>query len=538
MGMRGGRDRQGRGTLRSIALIALGCGSAAGGTGCYAEDCATTFSCHPLPGETPPVLPTSPCDGDPATSPAKDGCGVFVARRGDDASDGTREAPVRTLRRAVEKAAEPGGTRRVYACAEDFEEAVTLPSGVAIWGGRDCAAEAWTWGGEDRFTEIAPAPERVPLTVEARQESMTSAVFGVRLVAADATRPSGSAIGMIVREGAAVDVVSSEILAGNGADGADGESSPQAWRAPDGVGGNPGAHGCVADWTEGAPRVVTVCEDGTTSIGGAGGEGEVVAGGDGMEGAPAPVSDSMERGEGGKGGAMSCTAGKSGGNGEAGANGVGGATGVDEPLKHGSISAHGWQGFSGRDGQNGGIGHGGGGGGGVGPNGKCRPVDPQGGPSGGSGGGGGCGGRGGRGGGYGGGSFGIIALHAHVLVDKTAIITGDGGRGGNGGRGQEGGWGGPRGAPGAIPGTTYFACQGGKGGDGAKGGHGGGGLGGVSVAVARVDSSVHFTESAGWTGGEAGAGGLGGDPSMEEAWGENGTIAQLRDFPELVVPPR
>ncbi|WP_437293036.1 hypothetical protein [Sorangium sp. So ce426] len=521
-------------------MIALGCASAAGGAGCYyAEDCARTFTCHPLPGEMPPVLPASPCDGDPATSPAKDGCGVFVARRGDDASDGTREAPVRTLRRAVEQASKPGGTRRVYACAEDFEEAVTLPSGVAIWGGRDCATAAWTWGGKDRLTEIAPGPERVPLVVEAREESMTSAVFGVRLVAADATRPSGSAIGMIVREGAAVDVVSSEILAGNGADGADGESAPQAWRAPDGAPGHPGAPGCLADWTEGAPPAVTVCEDGMRSIGGAGGDGDVDAGGDGEPGAPAPGPGSMEDGEGETGGPMTCTSGEKGGAGEAGAHGVGGGTGVDEPLKYGSISARGWQGFSGRDGQNGGIGQGGGGGGGVGTNGQCRPVDPQGGPSGGSGGGGGCGGRGGRGGGYGGGSFGIIALHAHVLVDKTAIITGNGGRGGHGGQGQEGGRGRAGGAAGAnSTGTSYSACAGGPGGAGGDGGHGGGGLGGVSIVIARVDSSVDLTESAMWAWGEAGAGGVGGDPTMKEAWGEPGTIAQLWDFPELVVPPQ
>ncbi|WP_165373073.1 hypothetical protein [Sorangium cellulosum] len=507
-------------------------------------DCTTTYSCEPLPGEMPPVLPASPCDGDPATSPAEDGCGVFVAWRGDDANDGTREAPVRTLQRAVEMAAEPGGTRRVYACAENFEEAVTLPSGVAIWGGRDCATEAWTWGGDESFTEIAPAPERVPLTVEARQASMTSRVFGVRLVAADAVRPSGSSIAMIVRADAAVDVVSSEILAGNGADGADGESAPQGapWRAPDGAGGHKGAEGCQADWTEGAQPAVTVCEDGTTSIGGAGGDGDVAAGGDGEPGAPAtgvpPEPGSMEDGEGGTGGPMTCTAGEQGGAGEAGANGVGGGSGLEEWLRYGSISARGWQGFSGQDGQNGGIGQGGGGGGGVGQNGKCRPVDPQGGPSGGSGGGGGCGGRGGRGGGYGGGSFGIIALHAHVMVDKTDIFVGEGGRGGNGGRGQEGGKGGAEGPRGAIAPESYYACEGGRGGNGGNGGHGGGGLGGVSVAVGFVDSSIHLTESAEWSWGAPGAGGRGGEPSDDNANGEDGKTAVLWEFPELIVPPR
>ncbi|WP_437962298.1 hypothetical protein WME76_44375 (plasmid) [Sorangium sp. So ce119] len=537
--MRGGR---GRGALRSVAVIALGCGSAAGGAGCYAEDCATTYSCAPLPGEAPPALPASPCDGDPATSPAKDGCGVFVTRHGDDASDGTREAPVRTLRRAVEKAAEPGGTRRVYACAEDFEEAVVLPSGVAIWGGRDCGAAAWTWGGAESFTGIAPEPGRVPLTVEARQTSMTSVVFGVRLAAADAVRPSGSAIGMIVQEGAAVEVVSSEILAGNGADGADGESAPQGWRAPDGAHGHPGAGGCLADWTEGAPPAVTVCEDGTRSIGGAGGDGDVTSGGEGEPGAPAagvaPGPESMEDGEGGTGGAMTCTPGDDGHPGEPGANGVGGGTGLEDRLKYGTISARGWYGFSGQDGRNGGIGQGGGGGGGVGPNGKCRPVDPQGGPSGGSGSGGGCGGRGGLGGGYGGGSFGIIALHAHVIVDKTNIIVGDAGRGGNGGRGQQGGFGGPRGPAGYIAPAAYFACDGGRGGAGGNGGHGGGGLGGVSIAVALVNSSVHLTESANWAWGAPGAGGVGGDPSDKRAIGEDGQTAVLWEFPELIVPPQ
>ncbi|WP_437741011.1 hypothetical protein WMF39_35895 [Sorangium sp. So ce1504] len=520
-------------------MLALGCGSAAGSAGCYyAEDCARTFTCHPLPGEMPPALPASPCDGDPATSPAKNGCGVFVSRGGNDASDGTRGAPVRTLRRAVEKASEPGGTRRVYACAEDFEEAVTLPSGVAFWGGRDCATAAWTWGGKDRFTGIAPAPELVPLVVEAREASMTSAVFGVRLVAADAVRPSGSSIGMIVREGAAVDVLSSEILAGNGADGADGESAPQAWRAPDGAGGNPGRLGCLADWTEGAPPAVTVCEDGTRSIGGAGGEGDVAAGGDGAKGAPAPGAGAMHDGKGGKGGPMSCTPGENGGDGAPGATGVGGGIGLGERLKYGSISARGWQGFSGQHGQNGGIGQGGGGGGGVGANGQCHPVDPQGGPSGGSGGGGGCGGRGGRGGGYGGGSFGIVALHAHVLVDKTDIITGNGGRGGNGERGQEGGRGGPEGPRGGITGTAYRACEGGLGGNGGSGGHGGGGLGGVSITIALVNSSIHLTESADWDWGAPGAGGVGGDPNDDNAKGEDGQTAVLWEFPELIVPPQ
>lgn len=133
----------------SITALALMWAISLGAAGCYPENCAETFSCEP------PPAPPPPCGGDPATTPAKEDCGVFVARGGDDARAGTRQEPVRTLQHAVSKAL-LSGKPHVYACAEDFHEAVRLPSGVEIWGGRACKREDWAYLGARRPTVVAP----------------------------------------------------------------------------------------------------------------------------------------------------------------------------------------------------------------------------------------------------------------------------------------------------------------------------------------------------------------------------------------------
>lgn len=57
-----------------------------------------------------------------------DECGVFVATSGNDGAPGTKGEPVATLGEAIARAGESG--RRVYACAETFEESVEVPAGV------------------------------------------------------------------------------------------------------------------------------------------------------------------------------------------------------------------------------------------------------------------------------------------------------------------------------------------------------------------------------------------------------------------------
>ncbi|WP_437308663.1 hypothetical protein [Sorangium sp. So ce388] len=521
-------------------MSALG---AAGVSGCsYDESCARSYTCHPLPGEKPPVLPAWPCDGDPAAAPAKDGCGVFVsAQQGNDANPGTKGAPVKTLQHAIGLAAHGRGdgkppTRRVYACGGSFKEEITLPSGVDLWGGRRCEdgdwSYTWSFGGPDEPTVIAP-PAGIPLRIVEGDDlrdipgnDATSMVFGVRAVAADASAPDGkSSIAMILSPGTRAIVRDSAIVAGNGKDGEPGEDALSE-RALDGEPGNHGAHACTADLAMGALPVVTVCEDGTESVGGYGGDGGLDAGGDGEPGQPA--ANPQGKGLAGTGaGSSACTPGTDGAEGADGGRAAG-AVGA------GYLNHDGWIGVRGEDGKRGGVGQGGGGGGGgKGRDGTiaCRAGRPQGGAAGGSGGSGGCGGRGGKGGGYGGSSIGIVALQGSALtLEATEITTGNGGQGGAGGRGQLGGVGWVGGAGGGLEGTDMLnACGGGSGG---RGGDAGGGIGGSSYGVAFVGASLSLDPGVFVQFGQGADGGPGGNaaPGDDRGWGESGDGMAYRPF--------
>ncbi|WP_437544845.1 hypothetical protein WME97_37105 [Sorangium sp. So ce367] len=521
-----------REVLRSLASVALGLAGAATNTGCYSDSCADSYWC-----EIPPPEP-SPCDGDPKTAAALDMCGVFVSEQGDDNSHGTKDAPVRTLQHAIGLAAHgrshgEKATRRVYACGGSFEEAVSLPQGVDIWGGRLCAGGDWSYGGpldeQSALTVIAP-PVGIPVRVLGGddavipEEDATSVIFGVRVVAADASASDGkSSIAMILEHGARAIVQGSVILAGDGKDGDPGEDAP-SFRAKAGVVGTDGADACTADAARGALPVVTVCDDGIESTGGEGGRGSLETGSDGTRGLPEPVGTPDNIGLGGSGASsMACNPGEQGAKG-ADAKRAAGA------VDHGLLGVDGWIGVRGEDGKPGGVGQGGGGGGG----GKgrddinaCPAGRPQRGAAGGSGGSGGCGGKGGQGGDYGGASIGIVALQGSFLtVDASTVLGATGGNGGVGGTGQWGGFGADGGARGTGSATaTSRGCDGGFGGEGGRGGDAGGGLGGHSFGIGSVGASVAILENATVSPGQAGTGGLGGNASTETTFGNgaNGT---------------
>jgi len=195
---------------------------------CRPYDCNDYVTCEPPP----------PCEPDPAVAPAEDRCGVFVSESlGGDESPGTRALPVRSMERAIALARV--GPMRVYACAEVFLEPMTLPGGVELWGGLDCTKD-WSYLGGDRKTVIAPVADMVPLRVEAGGGS--SIVADVRAEAAEATVPSGSSIAMMVMPGARVEIFRSQLVASNGAPGADGDDGSSV-PAQAGTPGGPSAPG-------------------------------------------------------------------------------------------------------------------------------------------------------------------------------------------------------------------------------------------------------------------------------------------------------
>ncbi|WP_437602483.1 hypothetical protein WMF28_12785 [Sorangium sp. So ce590] len=533
---------------RMRLLFAVGAVSTVGAgglSGCayYDDSCYDRRLCL-----TPP---TSLCDGDPTTAPALDECGVFVSEQGNDSSPGTKDAPVKTFQYAVGLAAHGRGhgeaaTRRVYACGGSFEEKITLPSGVDLWGGRRCDGGGWSYegsfGGPDHPTIIAPSGG-IPLRVLGVEETALagddaeSVIFGVRVVAADASAPDGkSSIAMILSTGARAIVQDSMIVAGDGMDGEPGEDAPSV-RAKDGEPGNNGVLACTVDAAVGALPVVTMCGDGIESTGGYGGDGGLESGGDGAAGQPVPAENTEGKGLGGTGaGSVRCSVGEDGKDGLDGGRAVG-AMGI------GQLSMDGWIGVRGEDGKKGGVGQGGGGGGGSKSRGDmmaCPAGRPQAGAAGGSGGSGGCSGQGGKGGGYGGASIGIIALQGSALtLERTEVFAGNGGGGGVGGTGQPGGLGWTGGPGGGAIGEIWPACRGGRGGNGGRGGDAGGGLGGPSYGVASIAAFVTFGPDAPATAGRGGDGGLAGNAAPDDpvGMGLQGESMTYRQFEVPDLPP-
>lgn len=536
------RSGEGRCVARSLVALAIYACGASVLAGCpYSDPCWEIETCAADP-EPPPEPPPDPCAGAPDTAPALDECGVFVdPMSGDDWSPGTKSAPVKTLQHAIRLAANGRGggerpTRRVYACGGLYEEAIALPYGVGLWGSRRCDGGGdWSYEGSfiepTALTVIAP-PVEIPVRVLGRDDpangvlaagDATSMIFGVRVVAADASaKDRKSSIAMILNPGARAIVRASKILAGDGKDGEPGEDAPIE-RAPNGVVGNDGADACTADVVPGALPVVTVCDDGIESTGGYGGDGGLDRGGDGTSGLPEPSGDPADHGLGGVGAAgTECKDGQTGAKG-ADAERAAGAVGV------GHLGFDGWVGVRGEDGKPGGVGQGGGGGGGGkgrGPMNACPADRPQGGAAGGSGGSGGCGGKGGKGGGYGGASIAIVALQGSVLVvENSEVLGARGGKGGVGGTGQ---WGGLGGGPGfgghALVTGTALGCNGGFGGDGGRGGDAGGGLGGHSLGIGSVSATVTLGYNANVLPGQGGMGGDGGNaiPGSDSGKGNDG----------------
>jgi hypothetical protein len=461
--------------------------------------------------------------------PVSDKCGVFVATSGKDANEGTKESPVATLAKAVELAAKKSG--RVYVCAEMFEEALVLDAAVEMYGGLECE-KAWAYVGDEKKTTLTAEANAIPLVMKSGVSDARIVDFAIH--AADAVMEGGSSIAVLA-DGTTAEFVQCEFVAGNGAKGsagAPGDSNGTPANA--GAAGNGGKNACSdLDGTPGpdatlfgGAQVTNACGR-EVSVGGRGGDGDVLVGSGGAEGQAGTA------GQAGKGepsmGMWECVVGSGAGNngssGEAGMPGLG-------ATSTGAISTSGYAGTSGTAGTPGKAGQGGGGGGGA----KGGMICPGGvagsGASGGSGGSGGCSGLPGQGGGPGGASIALVSLQASVTLTDCTLTTGNGGDGGAGGDLQPGGSGGDPGKGGKGIGGSNDACSGGQGGKGGNGGPGGGGLGGPSLGIAFQGNPPERQGKVVVTPGTPGAGGPGGSVNVAMNAGEAGTAGEEQEFPE------
>jgi len=503
-------------TLASIGALALVPGMSFLACSSPEDDCEANRTCGTPsgPGGTAGMGPGNECIPGPDGTGADltDKCeGIYVAKSGDDMNDGSMGAPVASLAKAVELAA--AAAKPVYACAEEFAEAVSVPAGVSIYGGLDCASGSWKYVGDTTKTVIAPAADMVPLTLLGGA-GITN-VSDVEARALDATLPGGSSIAAIA-DGSQATLVRVRLVAGTGRDGDNG-TTPDPIGATDpnspDIKGSDGTAACtIAVETPGGEEKANItC---ATAIGGKGGSGMEASGTAGADGQPLPDPNPDAWGLGGAGASGgSCKSGGDGTFGSDGAPGAGGST-------LGMLSATGITGASGASGEPGTPGQGGGGGGGAKGKAGCA------GGSGGSGGAGGCGGPGGLGGQAGGSSIALISVNASLTLTDVTMKVSAGGKGGDGADGQNGSIGGLGGLGGAAAAGTFKGCSGGEGGVGGFGGKGGGGRGGHSLGLAYmggVAPTSGFTVELGM----AGPGGAG----LEAAGsGMPGVQAELQEF--------
>jgi hypothetical protein len=506
-------------THRSSIVWAIGAVAAiAGGglTGCD-RSCDATLTCHVDGTSAGPACPDDPADGVVSGE-----CGIWVsASFGDDSNEGTPSHPVKTILRAVQLASAPPGPPRIYACGETYVEAVALPSGLSLFGGfSECNRGTWSHAKDGPRAVIAPMQPGV-IALRILKGEARSFVGDIVARAVDATAPGGSSIAVFAADDSIATFVRADFVAGNGHDGADGAPGHDSNKpAQHGLSGNPGADACSLSLGLGGAQVTLQCADGTTSIGGYGGDGGDMVANPGDHGYMEPAPNPQGFGAGGQPETafQACTPGFGGAQGADGLNGFG-AMGQGRLTEDGQFV-----GAKGGDGTPGAPGQGGGGGGGSFGNALCGGA-PHGGAGGGSGGTGGCGGRGGRGGQAGGSSIGIAIRSKGrniILGDDVAAYVGNGGKGGAGGALQPGG---QPGLPG-LGGMSWVngiagGCIGGGGGKGGNGGNGGGGGGGHAVAIATAGEGVlggpiisHH--------GTAGDGGFGGNPALPQTNGAQG----------------
>ncbi|NUQ77762.1 MAG: DUF1565 domain-containing protein, partial [Polyangiaceae bacterium] len=287
-------------------------------------------------------------------------CGVFVsASIGDDANPGSKEKPVKTLAQALTLA--KSSTKRVYACAETFEEAIEVPEGVTMFGALDCIVPAWAYVGEFTKTAIVSPADKIPLTVVAGQGRADFEDFEIR--SADATVPSGSSIAVLVN-GADAGFTRCKITAGSGAPGETGmqptDDVGPANPNDAAVAGNAGNAACMGGANGNAGGEAKVNAKCSTAIGGMGGTGQETEGGNGADGTPLPDPNPDNFGIGGLGamGLGNCKAGESGASGADGLPGMGASADDLGTIdgEAGYVGATGKQGMQGTPGQGGGGG--------------------------------------------------------------------------------------------------------------------------------------------------------------------------------------
>lgn len=470
-----------RGTISMRTSFVFVMAAALGACGVFGSVDPAAPADEPLP---PPSTPEGNAEPPPPAVGGEAPAGVFVSSSiGADDASGASTRPVKTLAKAMLIAKERG--IRVIACAEAYEETLTLVDGVSIYGYYDCKATPWKRGTARAVVSSKTSPAMV-----ARNIGLATRIEGFEVRAPDldgapATDEAGSSIALLLEGSRGLVFGEGMLHAGKGANGADGaEASANTFTAShDGKPGvgrvtaddlcNYSLSTCLVRPVTGPAGGASSCSVGATGAGGAGGDGSWYSGTGGYK---SPASWNGKPG----GGASAAPGGSSANRGTDGApagDGTDGSNGVWSFAGERFVRGNGVAGSGGAPG------NGGGGGGGSrnwegalpGLPATIKEFSKT--STGGSGGAGGCPGLASKAGEGGAASIGVLSIASEIRFEKSRIETSAGGKAGRGFFGGNATIGGTGGA------AAIYSGAGGDGSAGGYPGYSGHGAPGPSIAL-------------------------------------------------------
>jgi len=454
-----------------------------------------------VPDLTTPFLDTN-CDGvDGDVSKA-----TFVATSGtDNAACGTMAAPCKTIQYGIDKT---NAGNYVLVAGGTYAEAITLKSGVSVYGGYSAAD--WSRSTTNVVTITGANDNGHGWAARGTDISTETILNQLTFVAPAATAAGASSVGIACTNCNGLHVAYATVEAKAGQAGTDGVDGDAGANGGAGVEGGKYNHRGATARAHGSAGGTSPCGGGAGGRGGHGGRNGIPNGDSGDKGVSVSPADGGNGGSGGSGSSGSHAGhGATGSAGQAGSPGTNGSAGSAGGANTNNfwISIHGVDGSS-----DGTVGAGGGGGGGGGAARRNGLSARRRGGGGGGGGAGGCPGAHGTGGVSGGASIAVLLTESgSAQILNSYLMTANGGRGGRGGTGGPGGAGGNGGAGGMGSDKGKYRSgdggRGGAGGAGGRGGHGGGGAGGPSAGIMLVGSSTVTQTGNSFTLGTPGAGG-------------------------------
>ena len=202
------------GAVVAVGAVVGGCGSfgAADVPGSDGGDAGVDADVRDAAGDAP-IPPGCVMAAEPREAPkcVSSDVGVFVSSTGKDDATGKREAPVKSVGKAIELAVAQG-LSRVYLCAGTYAESVKLTSAVSLYGGFSC--KDWSYTAQ----KAAIAPAAVGYALEIADVPSSVEVMDLTLTALAGTALRPSSVAAFVRKSPKVLMRRVSLIAGNGFD--------------------------------------------------------------------------------------------------------------------------------------------------------------------------------------------------------------------------------------------------------------------------------------------------------------------------------